>query len=58
MKPQTTYLEFHQELLEYKLHDKITGNRVSKHIPYWNGLSIQETKAKYILKPFDKQTQT
>lgn len=56
MKPEIPYLSFHIAFTGYKLYNKETGAYVSKHIPYWCGLSIEETKAKYNLEPFKKQS--
>lgn len=55
-KPQIPYLSFHTAFDGFRLYDKKTDTYVSKHIPYWNGLTIKETIEKYNLKPFNKES--
>jgi hypothetical protein len=53
-KPQISYLSFHSAFCGFRLYDKQTDAYVSKFIPYWSGLTVEETKEKYNLKPFVK----
>ena len=54
--PQIPYMSFHSAFYGFRLYDKQTDNPVSKFIPYWSGLTIEETKEKYNLKSFEKQS--